>query len=244
MIDGKVAVITGASRGIGRAVAKLFLQEGALLVVNGTREDALASLCAEAEQGRCFACAGDVADPETADRIAETAMARFGRIDILVNNAGINDRTPTSELSREAWLRVMDVNLNGCFYVARAILPHMVQAGSGSMVNMSSAASKMPKPNASVSYGASKAAINAMTRQWAMEFAPYIRVNAVCPGPVLTDMSAQWTEAYRATIAQRIPLGRVGTPEEIARVVLFLAGDGASFITGECVNVNGGSFMD
>ena len=247
MLLGKNAIITGASRGIGKAIALLFAENGADLIVGGTNASLLDALCAEVlAMGRqCFPCAGDVADPETAGRLVALAEEQFQKIDVLVNNAGINDRTPTLELTHEAWKRVLDINLNGTFYVSQAVLKHMAAHGGGSIVNMSSTASKTAKSNAAVSYGASKAAVNAMTRQWALEFAPYqIRINAVCPGPVMTDMSSQWTEEYRSNVAKSIPLGRVGAPEEVAALTLFLASDQASFITGQTINVNGGSYME
>lgn len=246
-MKGRCVVVTGASRGIGRAIALLFAERGADVVANGTNAAALLALQSEIARGggRCEVCAGDIADPETATAIVDAALRAFGRVDALVNNAGVNDRTPTLSLTREQWRRVLDVNLNGTFYMTTAVLPHMARAGRGAIVSVTSTAAKTAKANAAVSYGASKAAVNAMTRHWALEFAPFgIRVNAVCPGPVRTDMTAQWTDDQRETLVRAIPLGRVGEPREVAEVVVFLCGEGAGFITGETINVNGGSYMN
>lgn len=139
---------------------------------------------------------------------------------------------------------MIDVNLNGAFHACKAVLPHMVERKSGAIVNVSSAASKTAHANASASYGVSKAGLNSLTQKLAYEMAPYnIRVNGVCPGPIETDMSTQWTEEYRANITKKIPLGRLGKPEDVARPVAFLASDEANFITGETININGGKFI-
>lgn len=247
MLDGKTAIITGAARGIGREVTFAFAEQGARLVLSGTDQARLDALTAELSDRGCEAAAlaGDVADPETARRAAGLAMERFGQIDILVNNAGMNTRAPTLEMPLEDWHRVIDVNLNGTLHFCRAVLPHMIERKSGVIVNVSSSRAKTPHPNAAPAYGASKAAVNYLTMHLALEMAPHgIRVNAVCPGPVETDMSAQWTDEYRSRISASIPMGRLGRAREIAGAVVFLASDQSGFITGETINANGGTYMN
>lgn len=247
MLQGKVALITGASRGIGRASALALAREGAAVLLQATSAERLQDLGEriEATGGTALTCAGDVADPDTAARAVAHALDRFGRLDILVNNAGINTRSSTLDMPLADWTRVMDVNLNGTLHFCRAALPGMIRARSGCIVNVSSTTAKTPHRNAAPAYGASKAAVNYLTMHLAHEMAPHgIRVNAVCPGPVETDMSRQWDTAYRERVTSGVPLGRLGTPEEIAETVLFLASDRSGFITGETINANGGTYMN
>ena len=253
LLEGKAAVITGSSRGIGKAVASAFAAHGAGLVIHGTNEASLLalkeSLTTEGDMLgldiRCEYVAGDIGDIETSRRLAEKCMSSFGRLDILVNNAGINTRTKFLDIEPEEWDKVIRTNLTGTFYMCKAAAPFMIERHSGSIINISSSAGKTPHPNASVCYGASKGGVDALTRKLAYDLAPLgIRVNSVCPGPVETDMSLQWTEDYRAKILGGIPLGRLGTPEDIADLVVFLASDLAGFITGESININGGKYMN
>ena len=140
----------------------------------------------------------------------ETALREFGAVDVLVNNAGINQRTPFLQLQEADWRRMLDVNLNGCFHMLHEILPYMAQRRQGCVVNISSSAAKTPHPTAAASYAASKGALNALTRQLALEMASFgVRVNAVCPGPVETEMTGQWDAAYRQKKLASIPLGRL-----------------------------------
>ena len=240
----KTVLVTGGASGIGLAIARRFIQQGDCVVIGGRRADALAS--AAQEMGpRCAWAAGDIADPETARQLVTTALERFGSLDTLVNNAGFNQRTPFLSLTYEAWRRMLAVNLDGCFHMLHEALPHMARQGRGCVVNISSSAAKTPHPTAAASYGASKGALNALTRQLAFEMAPYgVRVNAVCPGAIASPMTQQWDEAYRRQKLAAIPLGRLGTAEEVAALVIFLASDQAAFITGETVNINGGAYMD
>ncbi len=247
LLEKRAAIVTGASRGIGRSIALSLAESGADLVINGNNLEALQSLKKEIEglNRGCIIVRGDVADYELSEEMAQVCKKNYGKIDILVNNAGINSRYPFLELPLEEWKRMMDVNLNGVFYTCRAVLPYMVEQKSGSVINISSTAGKTAHATASISYGASKAAVNSMTQKLAYEMGQYhIRVNGVCPGPILTDMSSQWTEEYKKTVTGKIPLGRLGTTENVADVVVFLASDMADFITGETINVNGGSFMN
>jgi 3-oxoacyl-[acyl-carrier protein] reductase len=247
LLQGKIAIVTGASRGIGRAIALTLARQGASLVINGTREDLLHKLSAEIEAlgQKCAIQVGDVANPKTAAAIAQTAIDNFGRIDVLVNNAGINMRSSSLEMTLEDWQRLMDVNLSGTLHCCRAVLPQMIKQQSGKIVNISSTAAKTPHKNAAPSYGASKAGVNYLTQHLALEMAKYrICVNAICPGPIETDMSKQWSEEYRQQVLLKIPLGRLGMPENVADGVLFLASKMSDFITGETININGGTYMN
>ena len=247
LLQGKIAIVTGASRGIGRAIALTLARQGASLVINGNSADLLHQLAAEIEAlgQKCAIQPGDVANPETAAAIAQTAIDSFGRIDVLVNNAGINMRSSSLEMKLEDWQRVMDVNLNGTLHCCMAVLPQMIKQQSGKIVNISSTVAKTPHKNAAPSYGASKAGVNYLTQHLALEMAKYgICVNAICPGPIETDMSKQWSEEYRQQVLSRIPLGRLGIPENVADGVLFLASKMSDFITGETININGGTYMN
>lgn len=247
MLKGKTAIITGSGRGIGKEIARTFARNGANVVINSKSIDGLMALQNELiELGSdCIAVPGDISLYATSQELAAAALNRFGKIDILVNNAGINSRIPFLSLSIEEWHRMLDINLNGVFYSCKCVLPHMVERRQGCIINMSSTAGKTAHANASICYGASKAAINSITQKLAYEMAPYnIRVNSICPGPVLTDMSEQWNEEYRQLVTKKIPLGRLGTTAEVAGTALFLATELAGFITGETINVNGGSYMN
>jgi 3-oxoacyl-[acyl-carrier protein] reductase len=244
-LQGKVAVITGAARGIGREIAALFAEEGASVVIIDLREaEDLVSLLA----GRGFdarALAVDITDCEAVEKAAEAVIGMKGSIDILVNNAGIIARGSIMDLSRDRWLQVMDVNVNGNFYWCKAVIPQMIKQGGGRILNVSSIAGKMGDITAAPVYGASKGAVNSLTRSLARQLAEYgIRVNALAPHAIETDMSAEWTEEKRRSVIDAIPLRRMGTVREVAEAALFLVSEGAAFITGETLNVNGGYLMD
>lgn len=247
LLQGKVAIVTGASRGIGRAIALTLAKNGASLIITGNQENLLKEVAMEVEKlnQKCIIQTGDIADPKTSEKIAASAIDNFGKIDILVNNAGINMRKPTLELQPEEWQKVINTNLNGTFYCCNAVLPYMIKQQQGKIINMSSTTAKTAHRNASPSYGASKAGINYLTQHLALEMAKYnICVNAVCPGPIETDMSNQWSEEYRKQVLAKIPLGRLGTCQDVADAVLFLACDMSDFITGESININGGTYMN
>ena len=247
LLDNQVAIVTGASRGIGRAIALTLARQGASLVINGNNIELLQEVALEIEKigSRCCIHAGDVARQQTAVDLAALANAEFGRIDVLVNNAGVNLRSSTLDMKFEDWQRVLDVDLNGTLLCCQAVLPHMISRQSGRIVNVSSTTAKTPHQNAAPAYGAAKAGVNYLTQHLAFEMAKHgIRVNAVCPGPVETDMSRQWTEEYRKQALARIPLGRLGTPQDVANAVCFLASSLSDFITGESININGGTYMN
>lgn len=242
LLEGKAAIITGSSRGIGRAIARAFAENGAGLVIHGTSEESLRPL---AEELGCKFVAGDIGELSTSEHLAEECIRSFGKVDVLVNNAGINTRTKFLDLTPEEWDKVLRVNLTGAFYACKCVLPHMLAQKSGVIINMSSRAGKTAHPTSSVCYGASKAALDALTRKLAYDFgAEGIRVNAICPGPVETDMSLQWSPDYRAKILDNIPLRKLGRAEDIADLAVYLASDSSAFITGESININGGTYMN
>lgn len=244
ILEGKTAIITGSSRGIGRAVATAFAECGASLVVHGTSEKSLIALKDELNTN-CEYIAGDIGEYETSVKLAEKCLKTFGKIDILVNNAGINTRTKFLELEPDEWEKILKINLTGAFYACKSVVPHMLEKKSGVIINMSSSAAKTPHPTASLAYGVSKGGIDAMTRKLAYDFAPFnIRVNSICPGPIETDMSQQWSEDYRAKILDSIPLKKLGKSSDVANLAVFLASDMSAFITGESININGGKYMN
>ncbi|MCE9663523.1 SDR family oxidoreductase [Halomonas sp. M5N1S17] len=247
LLTDKVAIITGASRGIGRSIAKTLAGNGASLTIVGTNLDLLNEVSCDVKElgSECLIFAGDVTKPETAEAVAEETMDCFGKIDILVNNAGINMRSSTLDMDFQDWYRVLDVNLNGNLYFSKAVLPHMVGRRCGKIVNVSSSTAKSGHRNAAPSYGASKAGVDYLTRHLALEMAKYnINVNGVSPGPVETDMIKQWSEEYFQKVVSNVPLQRLGTPQNVADAVLFLASSMADFITGEIINVNGGTYIN
>ncbi|SDI79867.1 SDR family NAD(P)-dependent oxidoreductase [Alteribacillus bidgolensis] len=246
-LDNKVAIVTGASRGVGRATALALAENGSAVVINGTNIQILEELAEEIETmgSESMIQAGDVTVPQTAKEVVESTINRFNKIDILVNNAGINRRSSTLDMTLEEWDEVLNVNLNANLYFSKAVLPHMINQNAGKIINVSSTAGKAVHRNAAPSYGTAKAGVNYLTMHLAMEGAPHnILVNGVCPGPIETDMSKQWSEEYHEQILQKIPLKRLGKPEDVANTILFLASEKSDFITGETININGGSFMN
>lgn len=245
-LAGQRALVTGAGRGLGKAIAIELAREGASLIINARNEAALNEVRSEIESmgGRCVVVAGDLSIPETTDRIVET-VRREGGLDILVNNAGINNRNLTLETTAEEFAGIIDVNLISVFRLTQALLRIMVEQQSGCIVNITSSAGKSPHPYANPAYGCSKAALTILTKELAQEFAKdHIRVNAVQCGPVETEMTSQWTEAYRQKVMNSIPVGRMGTAREIGRAVVYLCGPDAGYITGASLNINGGKLME
>lgn len=241
---GRVAIVTGGSRGIGRVVATRLAGEGARVILVGRDEVALA-MAAEAMEGDVATVAGDIALAATAGRAVSLAVDRFGGLDILANIAGIFPTARIEETSDRLYADTIAANLTGTVLFCRAAFPHL-RARRGAIVNMSSTAARFPAPGLSV-YAAAKAGVEAFTRTLAAEGAPDIRVNAVSAGPTRTEtvdalMASDRTGAVAAVTAA-LPLGRLGEPEEIADAVLFLASSRASFITGQILHANGGGLM-
>ncbi len=247
-LQGKVAIVTGAGQGIGQAIALAAAQEGMRVTVNDLNGVTAADTARLIEEmgGEALVHVGDVSvEGDVAQMVNET-LARWGRVDLLVNNAGIEPSASILEMAPDVWDRVMAVNVRSVFLCTQAVGRVMRGQGSGVIVNISSIAGKaIPLPFRSA-YAASKAAIVGFTKEAAREFAEYgIRVNAVCPGVIITPMTAaaRQNPAMMEKWMREIPLRRLGTPEEVARLVLFLASDDASYITGQAYHVDGGKVM-
>ena len=247
-LQGKSALVTGGGRGIGRAICVLFGRLGARVAVNYAREEAAAAATVAAVQkagGEAYAARADVSDPAQAGRLVEETVARFGSLDILVANHGIWKRASIDAMTPEQWDETLRINLGGVYAVVHHAARHMVRRRAGAMVLIASTAGQRGEAHHS-HYAATKGAILAFTRSLAAELAPHgIRVNAVAPGWVVTDMTRSVLEdpAQAAAALRPIPLGRPGTPDEIAGPVAFLASDLASFLYGEVLSVNGGAVM-
>ncbi|HUW14985.1 MAG TPA: SDR family NAD(P)-dependent oxidoreductase [Anaerolineae bacterium] len=245
---GKVAIVMGAGRGMGRAVALLLAKEGARVAVNDINGPAAKAVAEEARQcgAEAIDVPGDVSDAQDVSRAVEETISRFGRIDILVNNAGISSTTrPLETIADDEWSKVIDVNLKGVFLFMRAVLPHMKEQRSGKIVNVSSSAGRSVSTFCGAHYTASKAGVLGLSRHAALEAAPFnINVNAVAPGTIDTPMLREdASEELIAEEARNIPLGRLGTEEDEANLVAFLASDEASFITGATIDINGGDLI-
>ena len=247
-LHGKSALVTGGGRGIGRAICVLFGRLGARVAVNYARDEAAAAATVAAVQqagGEAYAARADVSDPAQAGRLVEETVARFGSLDILVANHGIWKRASIDAMTPEQWDETLRINLGGVYAVVHHAARHMVPRRAGTMVLIASTAGQRGEAHHS-HYAATKGAILAFTRSLAAELAPHgIRVNAVAPGWVVTDMTRSVLEdpAQAAAALRPIPLGRPGTPDEIAGPVVFLASDLASFLYGEVLSVNGGAVM-
>ncbi|MFH1643086.1 MAG: SDR family NAD(P)-dependent oxidoreductase [Patescibacteria group bacterium] len=243
----KVVVITGARRGMGRVDALLFAQNGAKVVVSDISQEDCQAVVDEIEKkgGEAIAVKCDVSQKQEVDNLFQKTIEKFGRVDVLVNNAGIAEFKPFLEITEEEWDRTLDINLKGYFLCAQIAAKKMAKQKSGVIVNIASIAMGQVGvgfPNI-VHYCASKGGIAAMTEAMALELAPYnIRVNAIAPGMIETPMVDSIKQDPKATegILNRIPLGRMGKPEEIADLVVFLASDKSSYITGSIVVIDGG----
>jgi len=247
-LKNKVTMITGGSRGIGRATARMFAQAGSDVIINfkGDKASARSAVEEAASFGvRAQAYQADVGEKSQVDAMVASIIKDFGRIDILVNNAGIWIHNPIDAMTEERLRETVDINLMGSFYTAMAVVPYMKKQGSGVIINISSTAGQRGEAFHSP-YAATKSGVIGLTKSLAAELVgDNIRVNCVAPGWVETDMSRPSldSEEEAAEVLSKIPMGRVGTPEELAGPILFMASDMASFITGEVLNVNGGAVL-
>ena len=245
-LSGKTALVTGASRGIGRAIALRFAAEGAFVVANfaGNEEAAAETLAAiAAAGGNAVLSRFDIGDAARVDAAVKEIIAQRGRIDILVNNAGVTRDNLLMRLTEDDFDAVVRTNLKGTFLVTKAVSRQMIRQRCGRIINMGSVVGDMGNAGQSV-YAATKAGIVGFTKAMARELASRgITVNAIAPGFITTDMTQSLPEAARKEFADRIPLGRFGSPEEVADLALFLASDAASYVTGQVVGINGGMYM-
>lgn len=244
-LNEKVAIITGGSRGIGKAIAIFLSKKGARIAVNySSGADAAEKTVTEIERlgGKAIKVKADVSKPSEVRSMFQTVLDHFGRVDALVNNAGTVGHTHLSEISEEEWDRVLAVNLKGVFNCSQAVIPIFLKQGGGKIINMSSVAGKTGGQSG-VHYGASKAGVIALTMALSTEFArKNIYVNAIAPGPVKTDMFLSLPTSLQEQFANTTHLGRVCEPDEIAHAVAFLLEN--DFITGETLNMTAGRYMD
>ncbi len=241
-LDDKVAIVTGASSGLGVAFAKGLAEAGADVVLGARRVERLADTAklVEAEGRTALAVRTDVADPESCNALVEAAMAEFGRVDILVNNAGIGTAVPATREAVDDFRKVIDVNLNGCYWMAQAC-GRVMQPGS-SIINISSVLGIVTAGLPQAAYAASKAGLLGLTRDLAQQWTGRkgIRVNAIAPGFFESEMTDEYPEGYLERLMFLVPSGREGNPAELAATVVFLAGPGAGYITGATLPVDGG----
>jgi len=244
-LAGRVAIVTGGSRGIGLAVASLLAEDGAAVVISGRDAGRLARASNEIEAlgGTVLGVVADAASRADVDRLVDTAKERFSRIDILVNNAGMTRDGLLLRMKDADWDEVLQVNLRGAFLALRAVAKAMVRQKSGRIINIASTAGAMGNAG-QVNYAAAKAGLIGMTKAAARELAHWgILVNAVAPGLIDTDMTAVVPAEARETLLAQVPLKRIGTGRDVAEMVRFLAGDGAAYVTGQVFHVNGGLYM-
>lgn len=247
-LKGKVALITGGATGIGRGIGELFLQHGARVAILGRRAEVISTTCQEWQRrfgaSQCFGTTADVRSPEAVAQAVEQAVAHFGRLDILVNNAAGNFLAALDDISPKGFKTVLEIDLMGTFHASKAAKPHLERSGRGVIINIS----------ATLHYSATryqghassaKAAVDALTRSIACEWAPAIRCNGVAPGPIAATegISRLAPEGMDETIGRSLPLQRIGTVTDVAQSCLFLASDAASFITGHTLVVDGGAWV-
>lgn len=241
-LDGRVCLVTGASSGLGVAIARGLAEAGSDVVVGARRVDRLAETVAavEATGRRGLAVATDVADPADCTQIVQAAMTEFGRVDVLVNNAGVGTAVPATRETPEQFRQVVDINLNGCYWMAQAC-GRVMQPGS-SIINISSVLALTTAGLPQAAYAASKSGLLGLTRDLAQQWATRkgIRVNAIAPGFFPTEMTDQYPPGYLDAMMQRVPLARTGDLMELAAAVVFLAGPAAGYITGQTLVVDGG----
>jgi NAD(P)-dependent dehydrogenase (short-subunit alcohol dehydrogenase family) len=252
-LDGKVALITGGGSGIGAAIAERFVADGAKICISGRRQEKLDEVAVRLRAGRVLRCAGDVTKLEDVRRMVETALVFTGRLDVLVNNAGIDPGgTTVVETDPELWHRVLETNLTGPFYCMKAAIPHMIEGGGGSIINIASLGGLRCLPGMPA-YCTSKAGLIMLTKQAALDFGPHkIRCNAVCPGGTRTamleeslrplgDVLGTDLDGVFGRISSMVPLRRTADPAEITGICSYLASDDSTFMTGSVLVIDGGA---
>ena len=245
--EDRVAIVTGAAEGMGRRVSLDLAQEGATVVVSDIQEDGLKQVEKEivGNGGKCLAVLCDMTSRQQVDSLIQNAVESFGKIDILVNNAGVLITGTIEETTDEIIDKTLDVNVKGVLYAIRSVTPIMKRQKYGRIVNVASITGKNGDSTTVFAYGASKGGVISLTRSTARQLGPYgITANAIAPHAVLTRMMSYWDDSKKKNMADKIPLRRLGTVEDISYLIRFLASDESSFITGETVNINGGYYMD
>jgi 7-alpha-hydroxysteroid dehydrogenase len=245
-LQGKVAIITGAGRGIGKGIALAFAEAGADIICVGRTLSAVEATAADARGfgHKALAIACDVTDTQQVESMVARAIQEFGRIDILVNNAGGSTFCPAMKTSEKRWDAVVRLNLTAAFFCTKAVAKHMLEQNSGSIINISSGDSQLPAPGM-VAYAAAKAGINSMTKTMAWELAPYVRVNCILPGAIETEGSGPILAPVIGKLLAGTPRKRMGTPRDIAMAAIFLASPAADFVTGKKFEIDGGmEFVD
>lgn len=251
-IENKVALITGGGTGIGAAIAKRFVEEGATVCITGRRQEMIDEVAKSMPPDKVTTCAGDVSREQDVQRMVETTVSFGGGLDVLVNNAAISVQGPVSELAPDVWHQVIAVNQTGPFLLMRAAIPHMISRGGGSIINIASVGGMRCLPGMPA-YCSSKAGLIMLSQQVALDYGPQkIRCNAVCPGGIKTSMTEKEfgqfgemlgmdTDTFFAKISSELPLHRFGQPGEIAGLCVYLASDDASFMTGACLVIDAGT---
>jgi 3-oxoacyl-[acyl-carrier protein] reductase len=252
MLQGQVAIVTGASRGIGKGIANVLAREGATVIIADINQDAAQQTADAMEQRgvRAVALGVDVTSSEQVDRMVQSIVERFGRIDVLVNNAGVVSNTPALEIPEQEWQRTIAVNLTGVFLCSQRVGKVMVGQRSGRIINISSLAGRVGAPG-QAAYSASKHGVIGLTLVLAIDLTPHVTANVICPGMNETEMMpkviaqraasrGQTVEEVRQGILCKRPLGRFGQPEDVGRVALFFASPLAAYVTGQVIDVDGG----
>jgi len=244
-LAGKIALVTGGTRGIGRGIVHAFLAEGAQVAFSGaSRRTVDAAIGTLPPAAPCAGFVAELSDPAAPAALVAAAIERFGGLDIVVNNAGVVTRASEWELTPDEWDRVHAVNLRAVFFVAREAAKSMRDRAGGAILNISSIAGQSGGIAGSPAYGSSKAAVIGLTRSLARRFAPHrIRVNCLAPADIETDMTAGWPAELRERLIAITPLARFGTVDEVTGAAVFLASDESSFVTGQTLAINGGAYM-